>query len=239
MTGPDKPAAAGGKVIDFAAHLEGGAALDPAFEARLLRALEVPVPDGLAERILLEQTTRTRRASRPALWRNWRAAALLALAIGAGVGLYGSSGPASALPELAVAHLSHEPFALAARAQVAPTQLRALFASRGVGLAGDPLGVNYLMLCELDERTVAIHMVMQREEGPVTVYYVPGILEVERDDWRRKGMFGRSAPMGEGTLVLVSTSSASFDAIEMHWRERLEQRGVAAARLRIGYPLGN
>jgi hypothetical protein len=238
MTGPDKPAAGGGKVIDFAAHLEGGAALDPAFEARLVRALEVPVPEGLAERILLEQTTRTRRESRPALWRNWRAAAL-ALAIGAGVALYGTSGPASALPELAVAHLSHEPFALSARARVAPSQLRALFASRGVRLAGDPEGVNYLMLCELDERTYAIHMVMQREEGPVTVYYVPGVREVERDDWRRKGMYGRSAPMGEGTLVLVSTSSASFDAIEMHWRELLEPRGVAGARHRIGYPVGH
>jgi hypothetical protein len=236
MNAPDNPRRPGSddKVVDLAAHrASGGAEHDPAFEARLARALAVPVPEGLADRILLHQTTLARRErTGGAPFGGWRAAAVLALAIGAGVGLYGFNRPVSALPDMAVAHLPHEPYAMSARGKVAPTQLRALFGADGIKLADDPEGVNYMMRCDLGDETWAIHMVMQREEGPVTVFYVPGHREPQRSAWQRAAVLGRSVPLGEGTLVLLGANDASFDAIESQWQRLIDpaQSEALAAR---------
>src|SRR5438309_498118 len=60
-----------------------------AFEAQLARALSVPAPAGLADQILLHQTTQSRRQPRafrgPMLW---RIAAAVVLMLGAGLVAY-------------------------------------------------------------------------------------------------------------------------------------------------------
>ena len=68
----------------------------------------------------------------------------------------------------------------------------------------------------------AVHMVVQREEGPVTVLFYADRKEPGRSDARRDGMMVREVPMGEGTLVLVAAHERSFDALEQAWRNSLE-----------------
>lgn len=191
-----------------------------AFEDRLGRVLAVPLPDGLADRVLLRQSTvalRERRQQRRAT--AWRMAAALVLGLGVG-SLWVVYAPAQALPELAVGHLSHEPHALKATATVALSEVRALFTEREIGLVDDPGAVNYLNPCRLGrERT--LHMVVQTVDGPVTVYYVIGRVEPQRSDWQRDGLMGRSIPAREGTLVLLAGNDRAFDALERSWMRAL------------------
>lgn len=208
----------------FVAHRDACAACRDAWtraqqlDTAIARALAVPVPDGLADRVLLRQTTRAREDQSRHARRHvaWRIAAGLVLAVG-GLTLYGVSRPASALPDLAVAHLVHEPYALTAHGLVDPGQVAAVFRARGVELRGPAVTVNYLNLCSL-ARDAAVHLVMQRPEGPVTVYFVVGRHDVRESDWQRGAQHGRTVPLAGGTLVMLASDPAGFDAIEREWR---------------------
>jgi len=206
-------------VIPFAAPHDGGD--DPAFEARLKRALAVPVPAGLDERVLLRQTTAARREAPRRFPGAWRAAAALALALGGAAFYLAAPKPAQALPELAVDHtLHHEPYATARTARVAPSQVRALFARGGVLLDEVPADVHYINLCDLGP-DLSVHFVSRQPAGPVTLYYVPGRLESMRMDFRQDGFVGRSLPLARGALVMLAASDTDFDRLESTWRAAL------------------
>lgn len=206
-------------VVPFAVPHDGGD--DPAFEARLKRALAVPVPADLEQRILLRQTTEARREGPRRATIAWRAAAVLALAIGGAALFLSAPQPVQALPELAVDHtLHHEPYATARTARVAPSQVRALFARGGVLLDEVPADVHYINLCDLGP-DLSVHFVSRQPAGPVTLYYVPGRVESMRMDFRQDGFVGRSMPMARGSLVMLAASDADFDHVEATWRRAL------------------
>jgi hypothetical protein len=218
---------AGNNVVPFGAPHDG--ADDPVFEASLRAALQVPVPDGLAERILLAQTTEVRgaghggsRRTRPWIW---RAAAGLVLAVGALGLFFGVSQPVTALPALAIDHtLYHIPPERAGPQRIAPSQVRALFAQRGVILDAVPADVHYASVCDLGP-VVALHLISAQSDGAVDIYFVPGSVDPMRMDFRRSGLIGRSVPTASGTLILLSRDKVSFDAIEQAWT-----RALATAR---------
>jgi hypothetical protein len=201
------------------------------FEHILARALAVPVPEGLSDRILLRQTTQSRREKRP--WQRsaplWRIAAGVVLALGVGALGY-RTWRASDIAELAIAHLPHEPYALTAHAQVEEQKVRAAFIKYGVVLARAPAQVDYVQNCRVGNNH-AVHMVMQREEGPVTVMYFADRHERTERRFERGSLMGRAVPMGQGTLVLLASHDQSFDSIERTWRESLMGSALAAGQI--------
>jgi hypothetical protein len=217
----------------FAAHREACAGCAEAharaegFEHSLRRALAVPVPDGLAERVLLRQTTDLRVAGRGAGARWLAVAAAVVLSLTAGVFGYRYLDQRD-LGDMSIAHLPHEPQALTARAQVPADEVRQAFAHYQVALAAAPQPVSYVRNCRVGVNH-AVHMVVQRDEGPVTVMYFADRHETGRSDFQREGMMGRAVPMAQGTLVLLAAQQRSFDVLEQAWRGSLEG-GVAIAR---------
>jgi Protein of unknown function (DUF3379) len=197
------------------------------FELALKRALVVPVPDGLAERILLSQTTaergqRTRHRHRL----RWLAAAvLLVAALGAGIYQLRLLSP---LPQQLVAHIEHEPEAFLTQAALPQAEALKPFQQRGVRLAGVlPAGISYAQPCPVG-MIGAVHLVMSRPDGAVTVFFLPGH-EERRGDYRSGNLRVRAVPMAAGTLALVAANAAPFDALEADWRRSLEGgRDVAA-----------
>ncbi|HET9485196.1 MAG TPA: DUF3379 family protein [Xanthomonadales bacterium] len=201
-----------------------------AFEQQVAQALAVPVPDGLAERILLRQLTESRHAARaPAPFAMWRIAAGVVLAIGAATLFWSALQPAPALPDVAVAHLAHEPYALSSRAEVSGAELSAAFERAGAPLVGAPVAVNYLQLCPLEGGRRAVHMVVQDADGPVTVLYVVDHVEAARAVFERRGVKGRLVPMGDGTLVLLASDDGAFDRIEGEFRDAMGSEALALA----------
>ena len=182
------------------------------FERTLGAAFALPVPEGLADRLLLAQLTAIRHEPARPRWRAWSLAAalMLSIALGASFGWHWISLNAP-MPDLAVAHLAHEPVALSSRAIVAASDVRAMFTALGAPLRHAPGTVHYLMNCALGRHRVA-HMVLQRESGPVTALYVPRLHE-PRQDFSRAGVRGRELPVADGTLILLAASDREFDAI--------------------------
>ena len=78
----------------------------------------------------------------------------------------------------------------------------------------------------------AVHMVVQTDRGPVTVFYVVGRHEATRAVWQRNGVVGRSVPMADGTLLLLADYDDRFDALERDWTQALDgASGEALAQL--------
>jgi hypothetical protein len=182
------------------------------FEAALDRGLAVPVPQGLADRILLGQTTLSRRQASGRRALVWRIAAGILLAVGvAGVGWLALA-PRPSLAAITIEHLSHEPMALTARERVPPAKVRDAFARFGIALEHSPGDVHYLALCPIHGRR-SLHLVLQKPDGAVTVMFVPGA-EATRRDFADARVLGRELPLAGGALVMLAADRSDFDAIE-------------------------
>ena len=185
---------------------------DAQFEALLNAAFRVPVP---------EKTP----AKRPG-GRHWPAlvavAATMVLAAGAWFGLR-TVEPVHAVSPLGaeiIAHIHHEPGALAVTASTVPdAELGSVLQRGGASLAA-PLGrVSYAKLCPFRGRMVA-HFVVQGEQGPVTVMLLPdeessGPAMIEED-----GFKGTIVPIdGGGSMAVVGQPDEDLEVI----RDRLLQ----------------
>lgn len=226
------------KLAAFLAHREScqhcaaASTRADAIELGLRKAINVPVPYNLADRILLAQTTENRLVSRSRRQVRGFGALILAAAASIVVALIALPGQQQSVPELPaliVDHVlhHHEMGSAQIGSQVPNQDVIDAFAARGVALAAVPEGVNYVHLCPAGPyRTV--HMVMPESSGAVSVFYVADPPSHERADFNKDGMRGREVPLGDGALVMLANQDRDFDAIEAVWKSALVN-GVARA----------
>jgi hypothetical protein len=200
-----------------------------AFDARIAQAMTIALPEGLADRILFAQLTGERQRRTIGFRYGWIAlAAAAALVIAIGIvrreGTFGTS-----LPDLVVKHVNGEERpALQLRTPVPSNTVESAFADRGVHLASVPDGISYVHKCPVGSyRTV--HMVMPRDDQPVSVVYVTGYRAPGATDFERGSLHGREVPIAGGTLVMVADNAGSFDSLEHDWRNAIEGPAETAA----------
>lgn len=180
------------------------------FERRLREALSVPAPDGLAERLLLTQTTRHRRRPRRSVM---VVAASLVLALVLGVTWQLGVRPVSqarALNQYVAAHMNHEPEALNATTPVNLGTVEKLLNDYGLHLSGDVDNIVYAKRCPTPNGD-GIHLVVRTAEGPMTFLYMPEQRVADRVDVDAEGYRGYVTEFGDGAAALVGTPS---DALE-------------------------
>ncbi len=212
--------------IDACAFCADAHARANELEARLATAMSVPVPEGLADRILLAQLTGARQRQRVGrsriIWAALAVAACLVLAIGV---LRYPHAPTSGqtLADLVTAHVTgpHERDALLKKVPLPAETVRHAFADRGVTLASVPSNVAYVSECGI-EKYRSVHMVMPEDGAPVSVVYVVQKRAAASQDFHRNGLVGREVPMAQGTLVMLAQDSGRFDAVEHTWRNAIE-----------------
>lgn len=199
-------------------------------ELELRLALNVSVPTGLADRVLLAQVTSMRAYRRRGIGTALAVAAVLVLVAG-GVGWWALR--AQSLASLVVDHMAHEPQAFNSHPLLDTATLRKRFAERNVTLAAEPPRyVTYAANCPVGPYK-SVHMVMLEHGRPtVTVFYLAGHQEHTQAEFREGRLLGRTVPMGEGTLVLVAAASEDFDTIERDWRHAIEGSVQAVADVR-------
>lgn len=188
------------------------------FDRRLRDALAVPVPDGLAERLLLTQTTRDRsRVRRPAM----ALAASLVLALGV-TWQFGIRpvNDARALNRYLAAHMNYEPEALQATTPVNMGTVERLLNEHDLHLSGRMDNIVYAKRC-LTPNGTGVHLVIRTAQGPMTFIYMPeqhvsGRIDVEADGYR-----GYVTSFGNGTAVLVGTPSDTLEAIARQLRDTI------------------
>lgn len=177
-------------------------------DAELFEAMRVPVPDGLADRIVLAHGIRRRRQS----WL-WAAAASLVVAIGAAL-VAPPYLAGSALAHEAIAHVAEEPQALRLVAQYSPDLLPGELATQGVRLAADIGRVTYSILCPMRSGS-ARHMVVATADGPVTLLLMPkDTRQVRRTVTDADGMSAITLPTARGSLAIVAANRQLALAVE-------------------------
>ena len=209
------------------------------FEMHLRRAVGIPLPANLADRILLAQTTDLRLGLRNR--RRGLSALILAAAASIVIAVVALNRPGQEMPALAAMvdwHLQEHIVSAGEMRVAVPSQdVIKMFAERGVTLAGVPAGVNYVHKCPAGPyRTV--HMVMPQDGVAISVVYVVDAPPQSRVEFRRDETFGREVPIGGGTLVMLGSSRQGFDAIENAWKSALGSglAGISVAKVRLaGY----
>lgn len=155
----------------------GAAEESDRFEAKLHQALNVPVPHGLADSIILRQSLA--EDSRKPRWPQLTAlAAALALAVAVTTfTMLPGKTSMSELQEHLSWHWQHDgPQVLAmsaGRAQPDPNQVQQVLSEFGIQLAPEMLErVRMTKFCPTPDGAGA-HIVLATESGPVTLYYMP------------------------------------------------------------------
>lgn len=190
-----------------------------AMEFKVAQVLNVPVPEGLSERVLMRVH---RGEKRP--WRVWAMAAAFVLSFGIGM-VQWQPRPHTDYAMFAIEHVMHEPESFTTHRLADPSQFRLVMANFG-GTVKAPIGkVSYMRLCPVPQGT-GWHIVLETEYGPATLLLIPG-KEVSGDVLEVKfgGLTARALPGGQGYYAIVAETPDIVDAVEKLMAERVSWKG--------------
>lgn len=190
-------------------------------DAKIADAMNVDVPDGLADRILFKQSGEADNDNVVTLTFTRKAMAMAAsvvFVLGILVGQvnwgYFIVPPAQAsLVDMAITHVTNEePFISKLDEQVSSKQINAKLEPFSYQITSKfPYHVYYLNHCGFG-RTNALHMVFQGEAGKVTLF-ITGIESEANINFSKKEMTGLIEPMGNKSLILVGSANEDMDKI--------------------------
>ena len=185
-------------------------------EAALERALAAPVPEGLADRILLQQGGR-RRASRWA----YALAASLVLAVAAGIFVATRETDSANHARIAIEHVIEEPESLTTFHNADPERLSAIVREFG-GTLREPLGrVRYIKLCPVEQGS-GWHIVFEVPQGLATLILVPD-RPISAAATASLGRFtARVEPVRGGYYALVTDSAGSASEVSKLLKQRID-----------------
>lgn len=210
------------------AHLES-CALCQAFarradkmEAAVADALSVPIPEGLAERIILR--ARKGQVVRPSLmnWQatNWRVFALAAsvvLTIAVSITVLGlpRQGETNQLAMAVAAHAVDEPNEIRTHHSADISQFGLILANFG-GAMQQPLGqVQYIHFCPIEGFGMGWHVSYKTPEGMVTLLLIPG--EHKGPDTQTVQVEGKQVRVqraGQGFYALITDNMPALEAAD-------------------------
>ena len=173
------------------------------------RVLDVPVPEQLAPRILLAQSTRCRRRQ-SRLW--WLAsAASLLLLVGLIVAIVNQRAD-EPLEDVVVAHIRAEAHHLTERNDVPVEKLQNVLARVGQRVVGDIGAINYAGVCPIGARNGA-HLIIEGQRGPVTVLILPATVVAQRRSIDVTDLHGMILPAENGSIAIVGTPGEDLEPV--------------------------
>ncbi|GLS89058.1 hypothetical protein GCM10007916_01250 [Psychromonas marina] len=195
------------------------------FDANLKAILKVDVPEGLADKILLEQSFAIEKER--IMSGRWHIAIAASIAFIVGITLpllNNFSHSPSDIGEVAMQHVQAEYYFTAQSNERADLKMvNAKLARYGAKAHGGLGEVTYVNYCSLDG-TPALHMVVQGEKGQITVFIVPGDADfIETKHFNNQHLKGITEKMGNANVVIVGERDESLKAIRsamennIHW----------------------
>jgi hypothetical protein len=182
-------------------------------ERGLEQALATPVPEGLADRIILRSRTRNRT------WRAWALAAGIVLAIAAGFA--GLRPGEDRYARLAIEHVVMEPESFTTMRNAGPEAFRAAVQQFGATVRQPLEHVRYVTLCPV-EGGFGWHVVFETPDGLATLILVPG-KPMQTEQKASTGAWSAVArPAKQGYYAIVTSSQAATARAERLLRERVD-----------------
>ncbi len=189
-------------------------------EERLAAILAVPVPEGLAERIVLRRKTAARFSPRL-----WAMAATVVLTFAFGFQQWRDfSSQEYAL--LAIEHVMHEPESFTSSRLADPRLFQTVMHNFG-GEMQAPLGkVRYMKLCPVSEGT-GWHIVFETEQGELaTLILIPAKrMQAQSEQATVGGWNALARPGGQGYYAVITQSPETLGKVDELVRQRVRWRG--------------
>lgn len=190
-------------------------------EARLHDALNVPPPAALAERIQLSVSLDVppiRRSNRR--WLAVAASGLLAIGAASWGWLHFSHPYQDLSLERSVMHHVADEVAHLYEPGPAPTDdLQQVFARFGASVSPDELGrVNFAGICAMRGGN-GVHLVVQGEQGPVTVFFMPGEKAREELTLHSARFAGLIEPTTWGSIAVVGEQGENLRPVLQRVRQ--------------------
>lgn len=184
-------------------------------DERLVEALQVPVPEGLAERVLLAA-----RSGRLLRLRLMALAATVVLTVGIGF-FWLRDAESSEHARMAIEHVMHEPESFVTTKNADPDFFRQVMREFG-GEIDVPLGhMRYIKLCPVNNG-VGWHIVFETEHGLATLLLVPGESMGRRTEQASIGGWTALArPGGHGFYALITNSPQALAAVDQMVKRRV------------------
>ena len=185
-------------------------------DERLEEAVASPVPDGLADRIILRSRTKNRA------WRAWALAASVVLAVTVAFSFVrGSKNAADQYARLAIEHVMMEPESLTTVRNADPPALRTIVQEFGGTLKAPPGTIRYIRLCPVEDGT-GWHIVFETPEGLATLILVPEKPLRATQSASAGGWNAMARPAGRGYYAIVTASAAATSRFERTVEERID-----------------
>jgi hypothetical protein len=184
-------------------------------EQKIIRALDVPIPEGLNDRLMLAV-----RGRRTKPWRAWALAATVIASFGAGMFTFRGHGEYDPA-RFAIEHVMHEPESFSTARLASSDEFRAVMAHFGAELDGQLGHIRYMKLCPGPEGT-GWHVVLDTDHGLVSLFLIPGDKVKLPAEKSMKGYTAMALPGGLGYYAIVGTDEAAVAAFaqEMHQKVR-------------------
>ncbi len=168
----------------------------------LSQALDVPVPDGLASRVLLKH-----RHMKGTVWRRgvpipWAAAAVLSIGVAGWFGYEYGQIRNPALPEAVLAVVQRDLTPLTRLHSMQAPAVRAALAQVGASLTGDLPPVFHARKCNIRGND-GVHLVLDGASGRVTVFLLPAEMTRGRMLVEDEAFHGLIAPGQRGSIVVL------------------------------------
>ena len=211
------------------ADCNGFARRQAALERTLSEAVRIPVPDGLASRVLVAHGVGL-EARRRVQRRRVRLAFVASVSLGLAISWL-VLGP-EPLDHAVVAHIEGERSHLADRRDLSPDEVNQVLAPLGISVTTGVGRVHYAGTCPI-RKHLGAHLVLEGEKGPVTVLFMPGEPVGRRQMFQDGKYRGIIVPSAEGSIAMVGQPGEALDAVE----RRLGLSVRFASRLGPPWPL--
>lgn len=188
---------------------------------KIQQAAKVDVPEGLAHNLILRQSISSHRKKKQRSRVHLALAASVAFTLGVSFTLFQQSNNVN-LADHALAHVYHEQqYALNVDESVSIQQVNAKLASMGGQFTDDIGKVYYANFCDF-EHIRSLHMVIEGEQGKVSVFLVPHNSEQILDgQFQDKRFNGRGIDLGQASMMLVGEKGEPMDKLKTKLTKKL------------------
>ena len=185
-----------------------------ALEEKLVRAVDLPVPDDLQESILAISKDEAATSGNVPWWRSMALAAGILIAVGAAGVTWNLSRGWESVEVYVADHYQHDGAGLVAKAGNRTTSdVRKIFSRFDVE-ATPALAdiISVIKYCPTPDGK-GVHMVLNTDEGPVTVIYMPNTEVSDHETLEFEGMRALLVSLDKGSAVIIGTESQGISEL--------------------------